>query len=63
MAVKDRKLASEPFFPDSPLDIYRYFNKTFRSYTISKSRIKECSLKNWFFKPTVIVETTLESAL
>lgn len=63
MAIKDRRLALEPFFLDSPLSIYRYFNKTFRSYTISECKLKECSLKTWFFKPTVIIEAIPEATL
>ena len=63
MAIKDRKLALEPYFPDSALSIYSYFNRTFRSYTISKNKLEKCGLKTWIFKPTVIIEATLESTL
>jgi len=61
MAAKDRTLALEPYFPDSPLKIRRYFTKPFKTYTNIESRLKQCSVKTWFFKPTIIVEAILQS--
>ena len=59
MAIRDEKLALEPFFPDSPFKICHYFSEPMRTYVISTSKLKECSLRAWFFKPGVVAEVNL----
>jgi len=58
--MKDKPLR-QPYFPDTPYKIFKYFPRSSNVYCFSKGKLKKYNLqsKKWWFKPAPIISINL----
>jgi hypothetical protein len=55
------KTLQQPYFPDTPLQLFRHFDRPFNIYSFSQFKLKKYDrdAKRWWFKLAIIVETLM----
>lgn len=61
LRIMKGKILQRPYFPDTPLQLFRYFDGPFNIYSFSQFKLKKYDrdAKKWWFKSAIIVETLM----